>query len=424
MFKRIIKTSFFSVSSRGLLTLTNLIILFSISRVLGAKVLGIYSITAFFYYLFSFLTSFELTTYLGKEVAHKRDNVRDTQKLFGEVVTTFLIGACASVLVLLCLLIFYKEIDASLLIISAVAGLVFGVEKNLSGILLGKEKMQYEFISQVVAFILVAVPVFFLVRDLDVAGIYFLRIGASIVCIGLRGQFTRALTYLEKRHISLKNYNWKEIKFFSASGFAFFIQHHIDFFILSFMISKELLGAYFLALRIFLSFNLLAEMLSFALTPFISRSFRGKDSNSFDRFYSHMLKIQLAMGVAASVFLFFSRDYLVSFFSGEADPQLASDFLFYFSFLAFFRFVSYYTGNVLTSTKYQDIRFYILITAAVLMILMEIVLGRLFSVHGVICSRAVMEILIFVGYLAAVTKVRTIPLKAEPQPETVSGGEV
>lgn len=79
---------------------------------------------------------------------------------------------------------------------------------------------------------------------------------------------------------------------------------------------------------------------------------------------------------------------------------------------------------MLTSTKYQDIRFYILITAAVLMILMEIVLGRLFSVHGVICSRAVMEILIFVGYLAAVTKVRTIPLKAEPQPETVSGGGV
>jgi len=52
MLKRIIKTSFFSIASRGFLTLTNLIILYSISRGLGEEKLGVYSITAFFYYLF------------------------------------------------------------------------------------------------------------------------------------------------------------------------------------------------------------------------------------------------------------------------------------------------------------------------------------------------------------------------------------
>ena len=413
MFKRIIKTSFFSIASRGFLTLTNLIILYSISRGLGEEKLGVYSITAFFYYLFAFLTSFELTTYFGKEVAHRRDSTKEIKKLFGEMATTFLVGLGLSLLVLLSLLIFYKKIDASLLIISTISGIIFGFEKNLSGVLLGKERMHFELISQVIAFGMVAIPVFLYVDHLDIAGVYFLRIAASVVCIGLRSYFTRIVTYLERKKVSLKHYSWKEISFFSASGFSFFVQHHIDLFILSFLISKELEGAYFLALRIFLAFNLLAEMIAFALTPYISRSYRGKDSHRFDRFYTRMFYIQVGLGVGASIILFFTRDFLVALFSHENGSELASDFLFYFSFLIFFRFVSYYTGSVLTSTRYQNIRFYILITSAVLLILLEILLGKLFSVYGIIYSRFVVEVFIFIAYLAAVTKIRKKPINAK-----------
>ncbi len=190
MLKRILKTSFYSVGSRGFLTLTNLIIMYSVSRILGDKSLGIYSITAFLYYLFSFFTSFELTTYFGKELAHKRDDQGEIKKLFAELVTTFFIGLVTGFLILVCLLLFYKQIDAALMVVSAVSGVIFGIEKNLSGILLGREKMHYEFIAQLVAFLMVALPVFFLVGKLDIAGIYYLRIAASIVCIVLRGYFT------------------------------------------------------------------------------------------------------------------------------------------------------------------------------------------------------------------------------------------
>jgi O-antigen/teichoic acid export membrane protein len=408
MLKRIIKTSVYSVASRGFLTLTNLIIMFSISHGLGEAKLGVYSITAFFYYLFAFLTSFELTTYFGKEIAHRRDRLEEIKKLFGEMATTFLVGLGISLLVLLGLVIFYTQIDASLLLIAAFSGIIFGFEKNLAGVLLGEEKMQYEFLSQVAAFVMVAVPVFFYVGDLDIAGVYFLRIGASVVCIGIRGYFIRIVKLLEKKYVSVKSYNWKEINFFSASGFSFFVQHHIDLFILSFLISRELEGAYFLALRIFLAFSLLAEMTAFALTPYISRSYRGKDSNArgFDIFYTRMFHIQLGLGVGAAVVLFFTRNFLATFFAGENNPELVSHFLLYFSFFVFFRFVSYYTGNVLTSTRFQDIRFYILISSAALMILLEIVLGKLFSVYGVIYARAIVEAFIFIAYLVAVTKVR------------------
>ncbi|HLP59899.1 MAG TPA: hypothetical protein VK186_13750, partial [Candidatus Deferrimicrobium sp.] len=115
MLKRIIKTSFFSVGSRGFLSLNNLLIMLFISRGLGETKLGIYSISSFLYYLFAFLGSFELTTYFGKEMAHRRERVGEIKRLFGEITTTFLLGVGLSFLVLVFLFVFYREIDAWLL---------------------------------------------------------------------------------------------------------------------------------------------------------------------------------------------------------------------------------------------------------------------------------------------------------------------
>ena len=323
------------------------------------------------------------------------------------MVTTSLLGAGISLLALAFLLIFYQEISTWLLIISVVSGLIFGFEKNLSGALLGREKMHYEFISQVVAFIMVAVPVCFYIRKLDIVGVYYLRIAASVVCIAIRGYTTGMVQFLERKYVSLKSYHWKEIGFFSGSGFAIFIQQHIDLFILSFLISREIQGAYFLALRIFLAFTMLAEITAFALTPFISRSYRGKDEQGFDMFYARMFYFHVVMGAGSAIILFFSRDLLAAAFAGKNNPGLTSDFLLYFSFLIFFRSISYYTGNVLTSTRFQGLWSIIVITTAALLIGLELVLGKLFAVYGVLWARVIVELLIFFAFLVVVSKAKT-----------------
>jgi O-antigen/teichoic acid export membrane protein len=386
--------------------------MFSVSRELGESKLGVYSISAFIYYLFSFLTSFELTTYFGKEVAHLRDRIEELKKLIGELVTTFIIGLFAGGILLGLLILFYNQLPGDILLIAALSGVIFGVEKNLAGVLLGREKMQFEFISQVVAFSMVAIPVLFLVNDLDITGIYWLRIVASIVTIGMRSYFTRINRLWKPKEFKLKFYNIKEIAFFSASGFSYFVQHHFDLFVLSFLIPKEIEGAYFLALRIYLSFCMLAEMTSFALTPYISRIYRNIEGDTegqqadFQTFYKRILTVGLVLGASASILLFFSRNLLISIFSKTNNTEMAADFLYYFSFFLFFRFVSYYTGNVLTSTKFQNIRFYILISSALLMIGLEWILGILYSVQGIIYTRGVVELSIFIAYFVAIPKIK------------------
>ena len=161
----------------------------------------------------------------------------------------------------------------------------------------------------------------------------------------------------------------------------------------------------------------MAEMTSFALTPYISRIYRKKESrqlSDFHSFYKKILLMGVLLGATASVILFFTRDILVGFFTKE-NPQLTSNFLFYFSFFLFFRFVSYYTGNILTSTQYQNIRFYILISSALLMMGLELLLGHFFSVMGIIYSRAVMELFVFIAYLIAIAKIRPNPVEPGEQ---------
>ena len=219
--------------------------------------------------------------------------------------------------------------------------------------------------------------------------------------------------FLFKQKVRLTFSNWKEVSFFSASGFATFIQYHVDLYIISFLVTVEQEGAYFLALRIFFSFCLLAEITSLALTPYISRVYRNKEGDkfgekaAFDTFYNKILLNGVLLGIVASVTLFLTRDVVVAFFAKPTDNRiLTGDYLFYFSFFLFFRFVSFYAGDVLTATRYQNLRFYILLSSSALMIGLEIILGRLFSIYGIICTRAVIELLLFTTYLIVIARIR------------------
>jgi O-antigen/teichoic acid export membrane protein len=412
MFKRIIKTSFFSLGSRGFLTLTNLVIMYAVSHGLGNKKLGIYSISTFLYYLFSFLTSFELTTYFSKEVAHLRERADVLKKRVGEVATTFILGLGLSLVLLLVLLLTYGKIEKNIILISALGGVIFGLEKNLTGVLLGQEKMQVEFLAQLLAFLLVAVPSFCYAARLDIMGIYMLRVAASLLSIPLRIYYAH-IGGLFRQKIRLLYHSKKDVAFFAATGFAIFIQYHIDLYILSFLIPMEQQGSYFVALRIFSSFCLLAEISSLALTPYISRVFRNKEGDTwgekaaFDAFYSKILINAMVLGALAAVTLFLTRDLWAKIFAeGKANIPMTKDYLFYFSFFLFFRFVSFYAGDVLTATRYQNLRFYILLASATLMIGLEILLGKLFSIYGIICSRAVIELSLFATYLMVIAHIR------------------
>ena len=144
MLRRIFKTSFYSLSSRGFLTLTNLSIIFLISKFLKSSELGVYAITFFFYYLSSVLSSLGLKLYLSKETAYRKDDNTFKETVIKDVFTIFSVGLLLALFVVVLTQLFYNKIELSLLIPVIISGLLLGVETNLSGMLLGEERMNMD----------------------------------------------------------------------------------------------------------------------------------------------------------------------------------------------------------------------------------------------------------------------------------------
>ncbi|MGE5342397.1 MAG: lipopolysaccharide biosynthesis protein [Candidatus Omnitrophota bacterium] len=403
MLKRIIKTSFFSVGSRVFMTAATLALTYLVSHGLGEVKLGIFSLTFFFYYLFAFLTSFELTIYFGREAAHQRNSAAEMKKLVDDTASVFVMGLGISVILLVFLFLFYKQLDPAVLFISSISGIVFGLEKNLSGFLLGKEQMHVEFVVQALSFFIVVIPVWMAIKKIDIIGIYYLRILASMISILIRWIFSGMRGSFHIKNIRFRFHNPKEILLFAVTGLCYFVQYHIDLLILSFYVSVSHEGAYFLALRIFTALCLLPEMTTFALTPFISRVYRDQETAEkgevlkFHDFYKKIIGSGVLLGLVSAAFLFFSRHFVSLIFTKE-NPQLVAHFLTFFAFLLFFRFVSYYTGIILSATQFQNVRFYTMIISSILMIVLGFIFAFFYHAQGILYARAVMEIFIFIAY--------------------------
>lgn len=385
---------------------TTLILTYAISHGLGVERLGVFSLTFFYYYLFAFLTSFELTLYLGRESAHNRDKGFEIKKLVEETAASFFLGLGISLIILIYLIFFHKPFDTSLIIVTGISGIILGIEKNQGGFLLGREEMHVEFIVQLISFVIVNIPVLLIIKSLDIVGIYLLRIAASLLSIIIRWLFSGMRGQVDFRSLHIRFHNAKEILYFSVSGLCYFIQYHIDIFILSFFVTVDREGAYFTALRVFSALCMLPEVTSFALTPYISRVYREKETgiySNFKKFYRKLMLWGVILGFLFSGSLFLLRHRAAYFFTQEATFEVAR-FIGYFSILLFFRFVSYYTGTLLSATRFQNIRFYIMIVSSVLMVGVGFLMAGKFNEMGILYTRAVMEVGIFIAYFIAMRK--------------------
>lgn len=395
MLKRIFSTASYSFLSRFLITASNLFFIYFISKNLGADDLGIYGIIFFFYQLFASISSMNLYQFFGKEIAGVNEDRKKGKIFFDEFFSVTVIGIFIALFFLLLIVLFYSKVAVLLLVLVFPAGILLGIERNLSGILLGIEKMKFEFYSNLISFLIIIVSV--LINGdlfLSIANLLLLKIISQFFAVVIKLFPLRDLISLKLPVLKLKFF--REGKFFWFSGLSNLLLRQADIFILSFFIGKSLLGSYFLAIRIYYFFGLIAEIFSFALTPFISRTFLGKEDRGFKEFNIKLIKLFSVFAILSSLVLYFGRDLIVNVFSG--DQGNTSAYLTVFSVLVFFKFMSYLTGNILTSTKFQNIRFYISSTSSLILIVLNLILVPFLSVNGAIIARSVAEILLFFAF--------------------------
>ncbi len=397
MIKRIFKASVFSIASRFFITSTNLSIIYFITKNLNERELGIYGIAFFFFQFFSSFSSMGMHIYIGKEVASLRENNKEIINIFKEFLRASFYGILSSLILILISLIFYNKLSVELLIISFIAGFLLGFEKNLGGFLLGKELMGREAIINSVEFIIVFLSLFFIFKSIfiSVVSIFILRIIALLFGIVLRIITLRDM--ISFKLSSLKFKVFKEVKFYWFSTISYLFFRQVDVFILSFYFSKSIIGEYFLSIRIFLAIGILSEVVSLALTPFISRVFNNKEKISLSRFRKIIFSFSLIIGVLLGFLLFVLKDFFISIFN-KSMIENCSPYLSILSIAIPFRFSIYILGAFMSSSKYQNIRLYINIAGLILFIALVLVLIIPFSVNGAIYSKILTEVFLFISY--------------------------
>jgi len=397
MIKRIFKTSVFSIASRFFITSTNLSIIYFITKNLNERELGIYGIAFFFFQFFSSFSSMGMHIYIGKEVASLRENNKQIINIFKEFLKASLYGILSSAILIIISLIFYKKLSIELLIISFIAGFLLGFEKNLGGFLLGKELMGREAIINSVEFIIVFLSLFFVFKSIfiSVISIFILRIIALLFGIVLRIISLRDMISFKLSNLKFRVF--KEVKFYWFSTISYLFFRQVDVFILSFYFSKSIIGEYFLSIRIFLAIGILSEVVSLALTPFISRVFNNKEKISLSRFRNIIFSLSLIIGVLLGFLLFVLKDFFISIFNKSMIENCSP----YLSILAIaipFRFSIYILGAFMSSSKYQNIRLYINIAGSIIFVISVLVLIIPFSVMGAIYSKILTEVFLFISY--------------------------
>lgn len=399
MLKRIFTTSFFSILSRGLNTATNIFILFVISRFMGPQELGVYGIAFTIFNLFFSVASMNLWIYIGREMAHLKEDRQEVFNLFTESAAAMKVGSLASIVVLLGVLAIYRELGFGLILLIFAAGVLWGIEKNLSGFLLGRERMDLEALTSALTFGLTAVLLLLSRHTLTIQWIFIVRVIGLLVGIAVRFYLIRDCVAWSGWQRRMRDF--KAIKYFWFTNVASFVFRQVDVLVLSFFVGKELLGSYFLALRIFMTVNIVSEVFAMSLTPFISRTFKGKEAVSFRRLIMLSLGTTFAAGLLLGGGVFWGRDLLITVFNRDLVAS-AGIYLKLLALVIPFRMGMAMLGAFLSSSSYQNYRFYLSLLISIPFTVMTGALSYMYAADGAIIARLGTEVLAFGLYFYTV----------------------
>ncbi len=373
-------------------TAVNVFILFIISRFMGPQELGVYGIAFTVFNLFFSIASMNLWIYIGREMAHLKEDRQEVFNLFAESAAAAKVGILAAAVVLLGVVVVYRDLGFGLVTLTFAAGVLWSVEKNLSGFLLGRERMDLEALTSGATFGLTVILLLLSKGSLTIEWIFVVRVIGLVVGIGARLYYIRDCVALGSWKARMRRFG--EIKYFWYTNVAAFVFRQVDVLVLSFFVGKVLLGSYFLALRIFMTVNIVSEVLAMSLTPFISRTFKGKESVDFRRLIMLSLSTAFAAGLVLGSGVYFGRDLLIAVFNRELVAG-AGIYLKLLAWMIPFRMGMAMMGAFLSSSQYQNYRFYLSLMISIPFTLMTAILSFLYAADGAIVARMGAEILAF-----------------------------
>ena len=288
------------------------IIIIVLARYLGAEGYGIYALALSFIGLFIQLLDGGLNCLLMRETARK---VADRQQLLGRVLAGKVIMGVVVFLGIVCLAIglAYPKDALYSILIYGIAMIILSFTDTFRAVFLAFEKAEFEgLLLTLNRFLLLGGIVFCVVLHIRIPEIMVSYLVSSLIVLWLGSYLCKKIFFTpswDMDYKSIKNL-FKEAMPFAVGAMMAEIFYNIDNVMISKMVGLESVGYYNAAYKLSYSGVLLANTMTLAIFPYLTKNWLGDKNKVFDMFRK-LFKMFIILSMAFSLTAAILSDHII-----------------------------------------------------------------------------------------------------------------
>ncbi len=314
-FRRIAKNSVFQAVAYGVQSLTAFFVPIYLARLASPALLGQYATTITLITLFSTLAKYGLPSLLIREIARRRENPEQVDKLVNAALglTTILSAAAIGLILITSVLLSHPSIMFRACVLAGVALGIEAMAYMIEASFRGRERMEWSAVIISVmegGFLVLALLTVPLRAAIDWLMVAYLASRIISLAVGIWIYRTR----FGKLHPTMDKGLWKSL--FKA-GFPFAITNglssvyvRVDTVFLSYLTTNAIVGLYEAANNLTVRLNVLARTVNIALYPFLSSEW-AKNKQSLQRYTGRTIRLLVIPSVLIAAGLWAFGDRIV-----------------------------------------------------------------------------------------------------------------
>lgn len=286
-----------------------------ISRVLGAKSLGVYS----FYYsisiYFSYLAMLGINIYGNRAIAQVKENVLKVKKVFTNIYVLQFIASIISILLYLIFILISKNKIISIIMIMNILTSLF----NINWLYFGQEKFKPVIFTQLIIKTLITILIFIFVKNENSLIIYSILKCSSDLIFNII-LFVFSIKYIKLNNISktsIKN-NLKPCLLLFIPAIATTIYQQTDKVMIGILVNKTEVGYYECASKLItITLGLVSAVLT-VISPKMSNLISRKKDDDSKKIFNNSINYILCLATAISFgIISISKEFVPLFFGSS-----------------------------------------------------------------------------------------------------------
>lgn len=286
-----------------------------ISRVLGAKSLGIYSFYSSISIYFSYLAMLGINIYGNRAIAQVKENDLKVKKVFTNIYVLQFIASIISILLYLIFILISKNKIISIIMIMNILTSLF----NINWLYFGQEKFKPVIFTQLIAKTLITILIFVFVKNGNSLVIYSLLKCSSDLIFNII-LFVFSIKYIKLNNISKTNIknNLKPCLLLFIPAIATTIYQQTDKVMIGILVNKTEVGYYECASKLItITLGLVSAVLT-VISPKMSNLISRKKDDDSKKLFNNSINYILCLATAISFgIISISKEFVPLFFGSS-----------------------------------------------------------------------------------------------------------